>query len=166
MGEELLGYVQRVLGLAKTKEDTYIMGMSMGGFGALHTALYYPDKFGTATALSPALIVHEVASLKEGEGNEIANYEYFRECFGDPAKVLESDNNPETLIKKIKAEGKECPKIFMACGTDDFLIENNRNFHKFLESEGIEHTYVEDKGQHDMEFWNRYVLKFVPMMFG
>jgi len=166
LGEELLGYVQRVFGLAKTKEDTYIMGLSMGGFGALHTALYYPDKFGQVTALSSALLVHDLASLKEGEDYEIANYEYFRECFGDPAKVLESDNNPETLIKKIKAEGKECPKIYMAIGTEDFLLENNREFHNFLESEGIEHTYVEDKGQHDMEFWNRYVLKFVPMMFG
>jgi len=165
LGEELLEYVRRVFGLAQTKEDTYIMGLSMGGFGALHTALYYPDKFGHATALSPALIVHEVANLKEGEGNVIANYEYFRECFGNPTKVLESDNNPEKLIKKIKAEGKKCPEIYMACGFDDNLLEPNREFHKFLESEGIEHTYVEDEGKHDMEFWSRYVLKFIPMMF-
>ena len=53
----------------------------------------------------------------------------------------------------------------MACGDEDSLLEKNREFHKFLESEGIEHTYVEDKGQHDMEFWNRYVLKFIPLMF-
>ena len=165
VGEELLGYVQRVFGLAKTKEDTYIMGMSMGGFGALHTALYYPDKFCLATALSPALVVHEVANMKDGVGNEIANYEYFRECFGDPAKVLESDNNPETLIKKIKAEGKECPKIYMAIGTEDFLLENNREFHNFLESEGIEHVYAEEKGDHNMEFWDKYLRIFIPKMF-
>ena len=106
-----------------------------------------------------------MASLEEGVGNEVANYEYFRECFGDPAKVLESDNTPEKLIKDIKAEGKDCPKIYMAIGYDDSLLENNRNFHKFLESEGIEHVYAEEKGDHNMEFWDKYLRIFIPKMF-
>ena len=38
--------------------------------------------------------------MKEGEGNPIANYDYYRMCFGDPAKLSESDNNPEYLMKK------------------------------------------------------------------
>ena len=85
------------------------MGLSMGGFGAIHTALAYPDLFGKLTALSSALIVHEVSEMKEGQGNPVANYEYYRECFGDPAKVLESENNPETLVKKIKKNGGTLP---------------------------------------------------------
>ncbi len=166
LGEELIGYVRRVFGLAKSRDDTYIFGMSMGGFGAMHTALYYPDTFGKAAGLSSALIVHEVATMTEGKGNQVANYEYYRECFGDPLKVLESDNNPETLVRKLKAEGKELPEIFMSCGTEDFLLENNREFHKFLESEGVDHIYEEDEGNHDMVFWNKYVERFIPLMFG
>ena len=79
--------------------------------------------------------------MKPGEGNPVANYEYYRECFGDPAKLHESDNNPEVLAKKLKAEGKKTPKIFMACGTEDFLLEPNRAFHKFLTDTGIDHVY-------------------------
>lgn len=165
LGEELMDYVRRVFNLAKSKEDTYICGMSMGGFGALHTALYYPDKFGKAAGFSSALIVHEVATMTPGTGNPVANYEYYRECFGDPSKVLESDNNPETLAKRLKNEGKEIPKIYMSCGTEDFLIENNREFHRYLESEGIDHVYEEDTGTHDMIFWNKCVERFIPMMF-
>ncbi|MBQ3797729.1 MAG: esterase [Butyrivibrio sp.] len=166
LGEELINYVRKTFNLALTKEDTYIMGLSMGGFGALHTAFAYPETFGKVTALSSALITHEVTGMKEGQGNEVANYDYYRECFGEPKELLESKNNPETLVKDLLAEGKELPEIFMAVGTEDFLLENNRAFHKFLEENSVEHTYVEDKGQHDMAFWSKYVQEFVPKMFG
>lgn len=166
LGEELIGFIRKTFHLAENKDETYIMGMSMGGFGALHTALYYPEVFGKAAGLSSALIVHEVSGMTEGHGNAVANYEFYRECFGDPAKVLESDNNPETLVKKLKAAGKALPEILMSCGTEDFLLENNRQFHQFLLDEGVEHVYEEDAGSHDMIFWNKYVEKFIPRMFG
>ena len=165
LGEELIDFVRKTFNLATCKEDTFIMGMSMGGFGAIHTALAYPDRFGKLAGLSSALIVHEVASMTEGQGNPMANFEYYRECFGDPAKVLESDNNPETLVKKIKSTGKDMPEIFMSCGTEDFLLEKNREFHKFLKDEKIPHVYEETAGNHDMTFWSKYVEIFVPKMF-
>ena len=166
LGEELPNFIRKTFNLATTPEDTYIMGLSMGGFGALHTALKYPEVFGKAAAFSSALIVHEVADMKEGSDNGVANYEYYRECFGDPSKVLESENNPETLVKKLKAEGKKFPEIFMACGTEDFLIERNRELHNFLVEEDVAHVYEEDTGIHDMVFWGKSVEKFVPKMFG
>ena len=165
VGEELVEYVRKTFHLAMTKEDTYLMGYSMGGFGALHTAFAYPETFGKTAALSSALIHNEVAKMKEGEGNEVANYDYYRMCFGDPAKLAESDNNPEYLLKKQLAAGKKIPEIFMACGTEDFLLEPNRAFHKFLEEQKVEHVYMESKGIHDMKFWQEYAEKFIPMMF-
>lgn len=166
LGVELVDYVRKTFGLAKSKEDTFIMGFSMGGYGALRTALKYPDVFGKTAAWSSALIVHEVATMKPGYDNGMSNYDYYRECFGEPSKVLESDNNPETLVKQLKAEGKQLPEIFMACGTEDFLIEPNRAMHRFLEEEGVAHTYWEDAGIHDLVFWTKCVEKFVPVMFG
>lgn len=166
IGEELVNYIRRTFGLAMSAEETYIMGLSMGGFGALHTALAYPDTFGKTAALSSALIVHGIAGMKSGEDNGVANYEYYRECFGDLDKVLESDNNPETLVKKLKAQGKKLPEIFMACGTEDFLLENNRQFHNFLNENDVKHVYLESAGGHDMKFWDEYAVKFTEMMFG
>ncbi len=166
LGEELPRYMQKTFNLAKDKDETFVMGLSMGGFGALHTALKYPEVFGKAAALSSALIHNEVAKMKEGEGNEVANYEYYRECFGEPSKLAESENNPEFLVKKLKAEGKEFPQIIMACGTEDFLIENNRKFHQFLVDNGVPHTYDESTGIHDMVFWSKCVEKYIPVMFG
>jgi enterochelin esterase-like enzyme len=54
----------------------------------------------------------------------------------------------------------------MSCGTEDFLLEPNRSFHQFLTDEGVEHVYEEDKGGHDMVFWNKYIERFIPRMFG
>lgn len=166
VGEELVDYVRRTFGLAQRPEDTYIMGMSMGGFGALHTALAYPETFGKVGALSSALIVHEIAVMQPGECNPVANYDYYRECFGDLKHVEESDNNPETLVKKLLAAGKKLPEIYMCCGTEDFLLENNRAFDAFLREQGVEHIYEEGPGMHDMQFWSAYVQKIIPWMFG
>lgn len=166
VGEELVDYVRKTFGLAKTREETCIAGLSMGGFGALHTGLAYPDTFGKIAALSSALIVHEVATMQPGGGNGVANYAYYRECFGDPETVLERDVNPEVLIRKLKAAGKEIPGIYMACGTEDFLLENNRQMHAFLNAEQVPHQYYESTGQHDMVFWQEYIAKAVEWMFG
>lgn len=164
VGEELVEFVRNTFGLAKNREDTYIMGMSMGGFGALHTALAYPDVFSKTAPLSSAFIHHEVAGMQPGQGNAVANYDYYRECFGEPSKLLESENNPEVLVKKILAEGKPMPEIFMAVGTEDFLLEPNRAMHKFLEEQKVPHTYLEWAGNHDMKFWSECVQKFIPLM--
>ena len=180
VGVELVDYVRRTFNLAKTPDDTFVMGFSMGGFGALHTAFQFPDVFGKTAALSSALIHHEVAQMKptgglDGKGrNDVANYAYYREVFGEPSKLLESDSNPEYLVKKILAgtlktvsgAPAKMPEIYMACGTEDFLLEPNRAFHRFLEEQGVKHTYLESKGIHDMNFWQEYAVKFAPMMFG
>lgn len=162
---ELVEYVRKTFGLARDKEETFVMGLSMGGYGALHFALAHPETFGRAYALSSALIIHGIAHMKENEQNPVANYAYYHECFGDLETVEERDCNPEVLVRKLKAEGREFPKIYMACGTEDFLIEPNRNLHAFLENEGVEHVYMESKGIHDMVFWSEYARKFIEMTF-
>ena len=166
LGEELPGFIRKTFNLAVAKEDTYIMGLSMGGFGALHTALAYPDVFSTAICLSSAFIHNEIMKMEPGTENAVANYEYYRECFGEPAKLSESDNNPEVLIRKLKGSGHEIPAIYMACGTEDFLLNENRAMDAFLKDMGVEHVYEEATGTHNMEFWTKYVEIFVPRVFG
>ena len=165
LGEELVDYVRKTFGLAKTAENTFIAGLSMGGFGAIHTGLAYPDRFGKIGALSSALIMHEVAAMKPGEGNSIANYDYYRECFGEPEQLLSSEKNPETLVKKLKAEGKTIPGIYMCIGTEDFLLEPNRAFDRFLTAEKVPHIYRESAGTHDMTFWSEHIVHVVDWMF-
>ncbi|MBO5623876.1 MAG: acetylesterase [Butyrivibrio sp.] len=158
-GEEVVQYTRKLFGLSEKKEDTLIGGLSMGGFGAIHTALAYPETFGAAIALSPALVIHEIEGIKPGVSGLLANYEYYREVFGNLDKVADSDANPEVLYNKLKDAGKDIPPIYMAIGTEDTLYPHNQIFRKFLEEKGAEFKYEEGPGIHDWKFWNEYVFK-------
>lgn len=157
VGKELVEYTRRVFQLSEEKEDTYIGGLSMGGFGAIHTGLYFPETFGKIVGLSSALIIHNIANIKEDHHDFIADYHYYTSTFGDLERLINSVNNPEYLIQRNKVEEKANPPIYMACGTEDFLIEENRAFHQFLVSEGIDVTYIESPGAHNWEYWNGYL---------
>ena len=159
IGVDLIAYIRKTFGLCCIKEDTFISGLSMGGFGALHIGLSYPDTFGKIIALSSALIVYGISGMKPGEDNGVANYYYYRNFFGDLENVIESDKNPETLVLKLIQQGKEFPKIYMACGTEDFLLSENRRFHRFLTANNVAVDYFENSGGHDMIFWNEYFSK-------
>lgn len=165
IGVEIIEYLRNTFGLATCAQDTYIMGLSMGGFGALHTAFAYPETFGTAIALSSALIIKKLIVMKPGDPDSHANYEYYRDCFGELSELGSSMNNPEVQVKDLIARNVCLPKIYMACGTEDFLIENNREFHLFLEEQGVEHVYFEAAGNHDSRFWDMCVAKFIPEIF-
>lgn len=157
VGQELPCYIQRTFSLSAKREDNFVGGFSMGGFGAIHTALAFPERFGKLFALSSALITHEVEQMLPGSDNGTANYEYYRLTFGDPGRLAESENNPEELVRRIRRAKGTMPEIFMACGTEDFLLQENRQFAAFLKEQGVDFIYRESGGGHDFTFWNQYL---------
>jgi len=163
-GEELPAYINKVFGFSGERENTFIGGLSMGGFGALHTGFAYPEVFSRVAALSSALVIHDIENLPENFSDIIADYDYYISVFGDLTKLADSENNPEYLYKKDKNEKKELPSIYMACGKEDFLIEQNRCFYKFLSDENADVTYLEDRGIHDWTFWNRFLEPSIKWM--
>ena len=165
VGEELVDYMRRTFGLATKPENTCIAGLSMGGFGALHTGLAYPETFGKIGALSSALIIHEIAKMEPGQDNGMANYDYYVRHFGPLDQLEDSDNNPETLVLKLKATKKKIPEIYMACGTEDFLLSANRELHRFLQKEKVPHEYHEAPGDHNPAFWSEHIVNIVKWMF-
>lgn len=157
IGQELVEYARKTFGLSDKKEDLFIGGYSMGGFGAIHTGLAYPDTFGKVVGLSSALITNKLKDMEEGVTGGIADYDYYVSVFGDLLKVEESSNSPEYLIRNRKQENRSIPRIYLACGTEDFLLEDNRAFHQFLTEQGVEVQYHESQGAHNWLFWNEYL---------
>ncbi len=153
IGEDLIAYLRETFGLAKERDNTYIGGLSMGGFGALHTGFMYPETFSGVIALSSALIIHGLKDMKPDMPEMMANYEYYVDTFGDLASAENSDHNPEVLFMRNKNHGTENPRIYMACGTEDFLLAPNRAMKSFLEKNGAELLYEEGPGVHDWNFW-------------
>lgn len=166
LGEELLTYVRKTFGLAKEPEDTYIGGLSMGGFGALHTAFDYPDVFSKVFAFSSALIIHNREGMRPGDadGVGLGNYEYYHMIFGDLENLSASKDNPEVQIKRLLSEKKRIPELYLACGTEDFLLEENREFCRFLKENQVKYIYHESAGEHNWRFWNEYLEPAVQWM--
>ncbi len=174
VGNELVDVTRKMFHLSDRKEDTFIGGLSMGGYGALRTGLKY-DRFGGIIALSSALIHYEIGEMaqnsKDGMANDYAkdvkaNYNYYARVFGDLKKLLESDKNPEVLIRMRKAQKTEIPAIYMACGTEDFLLDVNLRFHEFLTAEKVDHVFDQTPGIHNWDFWNAQIQKAVPWALG
>ena len=161
VGNELVEFTRKMFPISKKREDTFIGGLSMGGYGAIRNGLKYSHNFSRIIALSSALITHNIATIPEDYKDEIADYKYYRRVFGNLKELLGSDKDPEALIIKLKKENAAIPKIYMACGTEDFLLKENRNYEKFLTSQEVEHTYVEGPGIHDWKFWNEYIEKAI-----
>lgn len=157
VGKDIVDYVSRTFNLSKNKEDVFIGGLSMGGFGAIRTGLKYYDQFGKMFGLSSAMIIDDIKEMKPDEHDAIADYDYYEGLFGNLSELDNSENNPAYLVKQLKLAGKKIQPIYMACGTEDFLIENNHDFRDFLISEGVDVTYRESTGIHEWKFWNEYL---------
>lgn len=161
IGKELVEYVGKTFNISIKYEDLFIAGLSMGGFGALNVGLKYNNTFSKIAALSSALIIHNIKGIKPGFVDPIADYDYYASVFGDLENIVESDKNPEFLVKRILEQNDTMPKMLVACGTEDFLIDENRTFNKFLLENNVEHSYFESKGVHDYVFWNEYLEKSI-----
>ena len=154
--EELPAYIRRTFGYCQRREDTLIAGLSMGGFGAIHTALAWPETFSACIALSSALVLDEIAETGK-RANSVMPPAMVRDVFGDPKELLTSDKNPEVLYRKGKAAGKALPRLYLAVGTEDGLLESNRRFCSFLRKEGADFFYEDGPGAHTWSFWNEYL---------
>jgi S-formylglutathione hydrolase FrmB len=158
VGSELPAYIRDTFRVDIKRENTLIGGLSMGGYGALHTAFAYPETFGGIIALSSGLIIHEFAKT-ERRASDVVPYEMMLDIFGDPKKVEASDKNPEIQYLKLKEAGAVIPKIYCACGTEDSLISHNREFAAFLKEQNADFIFEEGPGVHDWRFWNEYLAR-------
>lgn len=106
IGKELVDITRKMFPLSHQREDTYIGGLSMGGYGALRNGLKYHNTFGAVIALSSALIVEDVPNRKAGEINPLLSREFAEATFGDLSTLLESDRNPKYLVEQMRKEGQ------------------------------------------------------------
>ncbi|MCR4587608.1 MAG: esterase family protein [Lachnospiraceae bacterium] len=167
IGEELPELMRRMFPLSRRRADTFIGGLSMGGFGALRIGLKYADTFSAIVAMSSALHLTEVS--REAEGfRMVANED---QLFGNWTKAMKSDKNPEVCLKQLEervaGNVSQFPDVYMVCGLQDDLLSANRSFKEKLEKAGVPVTYEEGEGGHEWDYWDkhiRYVLtEWLPL---
>ena len=164
IGKELVELTRRMFPLSHRREDTFIAGLSMGGFGAIRNGLKYHDTFGYIAVLSGAVHIFELPPDAPGRS-------LFQEdaCFGDLTAASLSDKNPRVAFKNL-ALAKESdpsqsfPQIYMPCGSDDELCLANRSLFNFLTEGGAHVTYEEAPGGHNWTFWRSQIVKVLDWL--
>lgn len=163
IGQDLVDFTRTMFCLSEKSEDTYIAGLSMGGAGALLTGLRYPDTFSRIGAFSSALILE-----KYPEGNNACGLKDKRSLLetvlGPEENHKGSENDYYFLAESLVSKGRQLPKIFMSCGLQDGLLDKNRLFHKHLLNLGYSVDYNEENGNHEWDFWDRQLLRFLDWL--
>lgn len=164
IGEELVALTRAMFPLSARREDTFIGGLSMGGYGALRNGLRYARTFGAVAALSGTLHAEDVAG-RGGAGAPFFRSRAFAEAvFGDAGAVAGSDRDPARLAADLAAEGGPMPRIYLGCGTRDPLLASNRAAAAELRGLGYDVTYEEVEGGHEWGYWNRAIERVVDWL--
>ncbi|MCX7013731.1 MAG: alpha/beta hydrolase family protein [Candidatus Sumerlaeota bacterium] len=161
VSEELPALAREFFPLSGAREDNFVAGLSMGGYGAFKLALRCPDRFAAAASLSGAVdIANTAQNVEEAKRVEWAN------IFGDLKALPGSENDLMHLAARVaRSEGPK-PALYAWCGTEDFLYQGNLRFRDHARAIGLPLTYEEGPGAHQWAFWDekiQRVLEWLPL---
>ena len=155
--EELPQTVERFFRVSTRREDTFVAGLSMGGYGALKWALREPHRFAAAASLSGAL---DLAYIQEFDLRPHIRTLVSR-VFPD-RKVAGGDEDLFHLVKK--ADGAEQPRLMLRCGTEDHLTKQNERFVAACKGAGVEIDAAFGPGEHVWSYWDQQIQTVLDWM--
>lgn len=167
MTEELPKFVQGLFPVSKKREDTYIAGLSMGGYGAFFLGLSRPDLYSAAASFSGAVDIAfhatplQLPPSSPHQVSEGAQIPFFVEtCFGDFTKMKGSHRDVIALYEK--SDKENLPRLYQSCGTRDYLYGMNKLFYDKMTELGAKIDWRETEGMaHEWDFWDaeiKYLL--------
>jgi putative tributyrin esterase len=160
VSEELPRYLRSVFPLSPRREDNFVAGISMGGYGALKMALNKPDQYAAGICLSGAL---DIVSIMKNPIHPIFNVD---EYFGGFEKLAGSTNDLYALLPALVSQRVPLPRLYMACGVDDSLHEMSTRFRDLARENPVDLTYEEGPGAHTWEFWDVYLRRALDWLDG
>ena len=150
--EELPKIISEFFNVSDKREDRYIAGLSMGGYGALKAALKNPEKYCAVAGLS------SVADIKCGMFDEV-----LMPVFGEKLNI--PDDEDLFFLAKNVNENSLKPRVFMGVGTEDFLYDQNSRLKEHFEALDYDYTYRESAGVHCWDLWDEYIKYVLEWMF-
>ena len=154
IGEELPEVTRNMFPLSDKREDTFIAGLSMGGYGALRNGIVYSDNFSHVAGLSSAIHLF----------TETERHEFESDLFEDKSAATKSDLNPTVAVEKLLSEGRTLPRFYLSCGRQDDLLPYNEAFRDFLIEKGADVTWDEEDRGHDWDFWDCQIKKVIDWL--
>ena len=156
IGKELPEVTRRMFPLSEKREDTFIAGLSMGGYGAVRNGIVFSDTFSHVAGLSSALHLFDDVSEKANIG-----------LFDNLEAASKTNLNPKVAVEEMLAVKRQTPKFYLSCGGKDDLLKSNEDFRDFLMGKGLDVTWdMEPEAAHEWDFWDsqiKKVLEWLPL---
>jgi S-formylglutathione hydrolase FrmB len=159
LSEELPELVGSLFRVSDLRADTFVAGLSMGGYGALKWALRQPQRFAAAASLSGAVNLIGLRTRRVRPEDP----RMFERVFGD-GDPAGTDDDLFRLVAT--ADPRELPGLYACCGTEDDLIGDNRAFAAACAEAGVPLTTEFGPGGHDWAYWDdriQAVLDWLPL---
>lgn len=157
--QELPLTMQSIFPISAKRENNFIAGLSMGGFGAFQAALRNPENYAAAISLSGGLrLIGEGAMTRPSldllslpYGEKLEHFTY-------------AQNDIVGMAKQLKEERRIQPKLYAACGTEDFTFAMNEYIRDQLRSLDFDLTWEQGPGIHHWDFWDAYIQKAIDWL--
>ncbi len=146
-------------GMSERREDTFVAGLSMGGYGAFKAALSAPETFGAAASLSGALDLPTFLQRQPPQTRP-----FWDGIFGNSLAVTDTPHDLLWLARGCLASGAEVPRLFQWCGTEDALYPDNVTIRDELLALGLALTYTEGPGAHSWGCWDEQIQKVLAWL--
>jgi putative tributyrin esterase len=155
--QELIPEIDKNYRTLANRKNRAIAGLSMGGYGSLKFGLKYPEMFSLAGSFSGAL---GAASFSEKTAGPIGKA--IDLIYGPLDSDTRKANDLFRIVKDLSPEKlKSLPFLYVDCGTEDFLIQNNRDFMQLLVEKKVPHEFRQLPGAHNWEYWDSQVQEFL-----
>jgi len=153
VAEELPEMCRAYFPFSDKREDNFVAGLSMGSTGTFKLAVAHPENYAAALCMS---------GCARGPSNPRAGIMH------SPLPAFVSDySNPvddawNYVVEQVKA-GKEMPKFFLTCGTDDELAYPDYTTSvEHLKNLGLDVFNEEVPGyKHEWDFWDLSLRKAI-----
>jgi putative tributyrin esterase len=149
------------------REDNFIAGLSMGGYGAFKAALTKPEQYAAAASLSGALDINALISRRAKDlaaKKDPQRTNLMKMIFGNTRAIKGSEHDLLHLLEKGVEDQVELPNLYVTCGTEDFLYADNLIFRDLAQRLGVELTYHEEPGIHEWGYWDRNIQKILAWL--
>jgi S-formylglutathione hydrolase FrmB len=157
---DVVADVESTFPVAKGRENRAIVGVSMGGFGAISLALKHPGLFAFAAGISPAIDVpRRRFSIKR-----VKQWQDHSAIFGKWGSNNRHDNDPFVLVRS--ANPDTIPYLFLSCGEQEGLLPSVREFADLLRQRHFRYEFHQGPGGHNWNQWNPHLPSLFKSMSG
>ncbi|MDO4285087.1 MAG: alpha/beta hydrolase family protein [Eubacteriales bacterium] len=159
LSEELTDFIERTFPAATKRENRFVAGMSMGGYGAYKWGLTYPERFAAIGGVAGS---YHAEYRYQGRVNTVSTL--CEALYGDPPAITPEKHDVFTMLRTLKEQGAEIPRLYTCCGTEDRLYSCSEDLKALADELKVPMVFEHGPGRHDDIFFDEYIQRILNWM--